>query len=182
MFIDITLAVTPQILQRVQAGHRSAHSGHVGTHFDVMDKTFPLEYTRRSGLFFDVSGIRDRDIQVTDISMEAVQEGMFVGFYTGFMEETGYGTPAYFKDHPQLSEELIHALVRKQISIIGVDCAGIRRGKEHTPADQYCADYGVFVVENLCHLSSVLGACTVNTYPMNYVGWSGLPCRVIVEK
>ena len=44
----------------------------------------------------------------------------------------------------------------EKISMIGVDFAGIRRGKEHTPKDQYCADRGVFVVENLCGLSRLL--------------------------
>ena len=87
----------------------------------------------------------------------------------------------YFAGHPQLSHELIDALLDRKISIIGVDCAGIRRGREHTPADQYCADRGVFVVENLCNLQAVPGHCIMHTYPMNYAGVSGLPCRVVAE-
>ena len=39
---------------------------------------------------------------------------------------------------------------RKKVSIVGVDFAGVRRGKEHTPMDQYCADHGAFIIENLC--------------------------------
>ena len=34
--------------------------GHIGTHFDVMNKTFPLNYTRRKGIVFDISDIQDR--------------------------------------------------------------------------------------------------------------------------
>ena len=36
---------------------------------------------------------------------------MFVAFYTGMIEKEEYGTPAYFSSHPQLSHELIEALV-----------------------------------------------------------------------
>ena len=108
---------------------------------------------------------------------------MFIAFYTGFIEKEGYGTPRYFREHPQLSNELIDFLLQKNISIIGVDFAGVRRGAEHVPADQYCADRGVFVVENLCCLDALLSAdaFTVCTYPLNAQGMTGLPCRVIAR-
>ncbi len=84
---------------------------------------------------------------------------------------------------PELSHELIDALVEKGVSVIGVDFAGIRRGKEHVPKDKYCADRGVFVIENLINLSPLLklDGFTVHTYPINIVGVTGLPCRVIAE-
>ena len=107
---------------------------------------------------------------------------MFVGFCTGYLEKTGYGTPEYHKNHPVLSYELIDALIERKVSIIGIDFAGVRRGKEHTPADQHCADHGVFIVENLTGLDQVIGESVISTFPMNYAGLSGLPCRVIAEK
>jgi kynurenine formamidase len=76
---------------------------------------------------------------------------------------------------------LVDELLKKHISIIGIDFAGIRRGKEHTPADQYCADHGVFIVENLVGLDRVIGHSVIHTYPMKYSGITGLPCRVIAE-
>lgn len=111
---------------------------------------------------------------------------MFVAFNTGFIEEAGYGTVDYFKKHPQLSNELIKELVDKKISIVGIDCAGVRRGKEHPAKDQELADKNIFVVENLCGLHRVLDGkssvvFTVNTYPVNYEGMSGLPCRVVAK-
>ena len=109
---------------------------------------------------------------------------MFVAFYTGFIEKEGYGTKTYFTEHPQLSNELLEALLQKQVSIIGVDFAGVRRGKEHTLMDQHCADQGVFIIENLCNLGNVLkngGSFTAHTYPMNYAEMTGLPCRVVAE-
>lgn len=184
MLIDITLKITPQIARSVPGSTNPSLAGHVGTHFDVMNKEFPLDYTRRAGIVFDVSSVTGRDICSADIALADVQKDMFVAFYTGFMEKVGYGTKPYYAEHPQLSDELIDALLAKNISIIGIDCAGIRRGAEHTPKDQYCADRGVFVIENLCELKTLLkdGArFQAHTYPMNYAGITGLPCRVIAE-
>ena len=178
--VDITLKLTPDILK--DAPGNAIFKGHLGTHFDVMDKEFPLEYTRRNGVVFDVSSVRDRDIEISDIDMDLVDKDMFVAFHTGWIEEKGYGTKEYNTDHPQLSDELIDALLEKGISIIGIDCYGVRRGAEHTPKDHYCADRGVFIIENLCNLDQVIGRCVVNTYPVNISGISGLPCRVIAEK
>ena len=184
MLIDITLRITPKMVTDAQGNERKALTGHLGTHFDVMDKDFPLEYTRRRGIIFDVSGVMDRDIDADDIDLSKVEKDMFVAFHSGFIEKEGYGGKTYFKEHPQLSHGLIDALLDKGVSVIGVDFAGVRRGKEHTAKDQYCADHGVFIVENLCNLKAVLdagGSCYINTYPMNYAEMTGLPCRVIAE-
>ena len=182
MLIDITLKITPKMVTDAQGNEKKALVGHLGTHFDVMNKEFPLEYTKRKAIVFDISGVEGRDIGVSYVDLDSVKKDMFVAFYAGFIEETGYGGAKYFKDHPQLSNELIDALLEKGVSIIGVDFAGVRRGKEHTPTDQYCADRGVFIVENLCNLKSVVGKCVVHTYPMNYADMTGLPCRVVAEK
>lgn len=185
MMIDVTLKITPKMAADAQGNEKKALVGHLGTHFDVMNKEFPLEYTERNGVVFDVSEINDRDIDINDIDLSKVKENMFVAFYTDCIEEKGYGTKAYFSNHPQLSHELIDKLIDKKISIIGVDFAGVRRGAEHTPKDQYCADRGVFIIENLCNLKVLLESkqeqFKMNTYPMNYEGMSGLPCRVVAK-
>ncbi len=180
MLFDITLRITPKMVKNAEHNEKKVLVGHLGTHFDVMDKEFPLEYTRRRGICFDVRGMAEIDVQ--DVDMDQVEAGMFVAFYSGFIEKEGYGGQKYFKEHPQLSHPLINALLTKGVSIIGVDFAGVRRGKEHTPTDQKCADNDVFVVENLCNLGCVCGQkFTVHTYPMNYEDMSGLPCRVVAE-
>lgn len=184
MLIDITLKITPKIVSDAQGNEKKSLTGHLGTHFDVMNKEFPLEYTERRGIIFDVSHVKGCDIDISDVDLDRIEEGMFTAFYTGFIEEQGYGGKIYFTEHPQLSHALIDALLEKKISMIGVDFAGIRRGKEHTPKDQYCADRGVFVVENLCGLSRLLVGTrefTACTYPMNYAGMTGLPCRVVAK-
>lgn len=183
MLIDITLRITPKMAMDAQGNEKRALAGHLGTHFDVMDKEFPLEYTRRKGIVFEMSGVKGRDIDICDIDADKIEKDMFAAFCTGYIEEQGYGGKIYFSEHPQLSNELIDLLLEKGVSIIGVDFAGVRRGKEHTAKDQYCADRGVFVVENLCGLKALAGldGITVHTYPMNYAGMTGLPCRVIAE-
>lgn len=184
MLIDITLRITPTMVCDAQGNEKKALVGHIGTHFDVMNKEFPLEYTKREAIVFDVSEVGDREIDIDDIDLAKTGKDMFVAFYTGFIEKKGYGGKVYFTEHPQLSDRLIDALLDKGVSIIGVDFAGVRRGKEHAPKDQYCADRGVFIIENLCNLQRVIetgGMCVINTYPMNYAGMTGLPCRVVAE-
>ena len=180
MLFDLTLQVTPKMRESAGNAEKKALSGHLGTHFDVMDKEFPLEYTRREGICFDVRGIEE--IGPEHIQLDAVQPDMFVAFCTGFIEEAEYGTKRYFKEHPQLSFALIDALIEKGVSIIAVDCSGVRRGSEYTPTDQKCAEAGVFVVENLVNLGEIAGKNFIaHTYPVNYTGMSGLPCRVVAE-
>lgn len=184
MLIDITLKITPKMVSDSQGNEKKTLVGHLGTHFDVMNKEFPLEFTERKAIVFDVSNIIDRDIYVADIDINKVNKDMFVAFYSGFIEKEGYGGKVYFKEHPQLSDNLIDELLNKDISIIGIDFAGVRRGKEHTPKDQYCADKGVFIIENLCNLKEVINKSSefiAYTYPMNYAEMTGLPCRVIAR-
>ena len=182
MKTDVTLTITPKMLDDAKKSEKKELEGHLGTHFDVMDKEFPLEYTERDGIIFDVSGI-EREIQVSDIELDKVRPESFVLFYTGFADSEPYGSYRYFKEHPRLSNELIDALLEKGISMIGLDFAGARRGKEHFPVDQRCADKGVFIVENLCNLCQLLGKSEIkiHTYPMRIIGVTGLPCRVIAE-
>ena len=184
MKIDITLPLTPEILRDPLGNPKNELSGHLGTHFDVMEQSFPLDYTEREAVVFDVSGIREREIIPADIDESKVKAGMFVAFYSGFMEEEPYGTARYYKEHPVLSLSLIELLLAKKVSIIGLDFAGVRRGKEHTPTDRRLAEQGVFVVENLFGLRPLLEAPSpflMHTYPFRALGLSGLPCRVIAE-
>ena len=177
---DVTLPLTTDVISKAGSTEIKVFSGHVGTHFDVMNKIFPLEYVERKGFVFETEGLEGIDI--SDIDTDRVSEGMFVGFHTGFIEKAGYGTYEYHHQHPQLSQRLIEFLVERKVSIIGIDFAGARRGKEHSPCDQYCADHGVFIVENLCNLKDAVNKeVTVWTFPLNLKGSSGLPCRVVIR-
>ena len=150
-----------------------------------MGKNFQLDYTERNGIIFDVRNIDD-EIKISDVEIEKIQAGDFVIFYTGVSEKFEYGSDDYNTFFPQLSWELIEKLAEKKNSIIGVDMRGIRKGDEHPKADNFCAQNGVFVVENLVNLDKLFDSCkeknfTVHTYPMNIKNFSGLPSRVIAE-
>jgi kynurenine formamidase len=186
MLVDLSTKVSKKIAENMAHEKRLFPFGHLGTHFDVMDKEFPLAFTKRKGIVFDVSDFKNKDIELDTLDLKLIESSMFVAFYTGFARKVEYGTKQYFKEHPQLSFDLIDNLLAKTISIIGVDFAGVRRGVEHTPTDQRCADKGVFIVENICNLENVLNGkksnyFIANTYPINFEGMSGLPCRVIAE-
>ena len=103
MLIDVTLLVTPKMVADVQQNDKKGFAGHLGTHFDVMNKVFPLEYTRRNAIIFDIGGIKERDIGIADVDLDRVSADMFVAFCSGYIEEEGYGSKAYFTTHPQLS-------------------------------------------------------------------------------
>ncbi len=186
MLVDLSVLVTKYRSKEALDNEKIAAFGHMGTHFDVMDKEFPLEYVLRPAVVFDVPPDPDREIVPGDIDLSLVRPDMFVAFRTGFIDRHEYGSREYFAGHPQLSNELIDALLERGVSMIGIDFAGMRRGPEHTPKDQYCADRGVFVVENLCNLDEVLrgrpsAVCSIHTYPIKFAGLSGLPCRVVAE-
>ena len=68
--IDLTLDVTPGMIASARENEEKARSGHLGTHFDVMDREFPPEYARRPGIVFDVSGVENRDIDLGDIDLD----------------------------------------------------------------------------------------------------------------
>ena len=115
MFIDLSILVTTYAGKVAADNERLASFGHLGTHIDVMNKEFPLDYVRRDGLIFNTREIRDRDIDVTDIDLDLVKPGMFVAFNTNFIEENEYGSKEYFSNHPQLSNELIEELLLRKI-------------------------------------------------------------------
>lgn len=180
--IDLSIPVSIEISDEAAKNEKMVSFGHLGTHFDVMDKEFPIKFTQRKAIVFNVKGLLDIDSSCIDYSL--IEKDMFVAFYTGFIDDEGYGSDKYFTEHPQISKELIDLLLDKKASIIGIDFAGVRRGIEHTPMDRYCANRGAFIVENLCSLGRVLKErefklFTANTYPVNFTGMSGLPCRVI---
>ncbi|MBQ9160270.1 MAG: hypothetical protein IJ122_02960 [Methanobrevibacter sp.] len=74
MLVDITLKVTSELRKTASKNLDLALVGHIGTHFDVMDKEFPLEYTRRKGIVFDISEISDRDILISDIDLDNISK------------------------------------------------------------------------------------------------------------
>ncbi len=74
MLVDLTLPV--DAFHYEQGTQRMVSYGLGGTHFDVMDKEFPLEFTEREAVVFNVSTIAERDITESDVDLSLVKEGI----------------------------------------------------------------------------------------------------------
>ena len=188
MKIDLTYNLTKEKISGWTTGLSDKDKGlmsfgHMGTHFDAMNKEFSLDFTELRGVVFDVSHISERDIEISDVDLEKVRAGDFVLFHTGTIERYEYASDDYSQKFPQISWELIKNLVERKVKIIGVDTRGLRKGGEHPKADQFCADNGTFVIENLVNLDKICGAenLTIHTYPLNIRGFTGIPSRVVAE-
>ena len=188
MKIDLTYTLTKEKIAEWSSGLNDKDKGlmsfgHMGTHFDAMNKKFTLDLTERRGVIFDAANITDRDIEVADVDLTKVRAGDFVLIRTGTIERYEYASADYSEKFPQVSWELIKALVAAKVKIIGLDARGLRKGAEHPKADQFCADNDTFVIENLVNLDKLIGQenFTIHTYPLNIVGFTGIPSRVIAE-
>ena len=186
MLIDLSLPIsTDQITGGEDFVRKIIDAGHAGTHFDVMDKSFPLEKFKTRGKVIDISHIRDREIEVADLGDVRIEKDDFVIFHSGWVGQLGYDIiDEYIHKSAELSDDLVHHLIEAGVSLIGVDAAGAQPPKKHPAVDQYCADHGVFIIENLNNVDKLLDIpqpFTVYTAPLNRVDLTGLPCRVLVE-
>jgi kynurenine formamidase len=191
--IDLSVAVTREMIEKMKVFVPQNKTlseldlfGHLGTHFDIVEHEFDTRNFERRGRVFDVSGIESGEIRSGRVELSGVIEGDFVIFYTGSLGKKGYGTKEYFSSHPELSWDLIERLVDLKVSMIGVDAGGIRMIQDHPKADRFCASHGAFVVENMDNLALLAKEAgdtyfKVSTYPMNFTGTTGLPCRVVAE-
>lgn len=191
MIVDLSVKVEKKLLDEMLGSANQfivniEKAGHIGTHFDVMNKEFPLEKIITKGKVFDISHIKTGEVKVKDLDLSSVQPNDFVMFYSGILKEYGYGTKAFMSTYIELADELVDYLVNRNVSFIGVDMAGAKGPADHLRIDQYCADRGVFIIEGLDNLDLLLKEAagksfTVYSFPVNMNGFSGLPCRVVAE-
>lgn len=186
MRLDLSTVVDADSVKDITSTQALAAFGHLGTHIDVMGHGFSLDNFRRKGKLIDLSSVKEREIEVDDYGDVIIEEIDFVLLYTGFIDRIPYGSPEYFKIHPELSMQSIQFLLEKKVSLIGIDAPGLRRGPDHPKVDRLCAERNIFVVENLVNLGKlsklpVNQSVTVYTLPVNMTGLTGIPCRVIAE-
>jgi kynurenine formamidase len=185
MLIDLSLPIDAKMLATEEAYKIFIDSGHAGTHFDVVNKTFPLESFKTRGKVIDISHIRDREIEVGDLGSVSIDADDFVIFHTGFIDEFGYNTKPYMTRSAELSDRTVDYLLEHKVRLIGVDAAGVQRFNKHAAVDLRCADCGVFIVENLNNVGKLLelspNPFVVYTAPVSRTDLTGLPCRVLAE-
>src|SRR5215831_14668360 len=87
MLIDLSLPIDAKKLPSEAAYKTFVDAGHAGTHFDVVNKSFPLESFRTRGKVIDISHIRDREVEVEDLGSISIEADDFVIFHTGFIDQ-----------------------------------------------------------------------------------------------
>lgn len=160
-------------------------AGHIGTHIDVYNKSeVPETYMKSRGVIVDCTQYAlDQEIGMEAIQDSVINKGDFVIFKTDIGAKYPYGSDMYIKNHYQLSLALIDYLIDRKVHFIGIDCAGLRRGKQHFEVDVKCEDSNVYVVENL-DLSKVTAynqEIAIYTIWINNPLATGLATRVFVE-
>jgi arylformamidase len=180
---------------------------HTGTHIDApfhflkkgkkIDE-LPVQRFVGDGVLIDVSAKSDRDlIEPMDIeSYESdIAEGDFVIFRTG--RDKYFGTARYYL-HPYLSAEGGRLLVKKGVSLVGVDALNVdptyNAGKDLDPAAKELSDeeaYGypvhdillgndVLIVENLCNLDKIKRVKGIYSFlPLKLKESDGSPIRAV---
>ncbi|CAH2215383.1 cyclase family protein [Tepidibacter aestuarii] len=127
------------------------NAGHIGSHIDVYKKSnIPIEYFKTKGVLIDCTNYGlDEEIGIEVLKDIEIEESSFIIFKTNIQINYPYGSDIYVKQHPELSWELIDYLLERNVHFIGIDFAGIRRGKEHFKADEKSEENNTYVIENL---------------------------------
>ncbi|WP_352399214.1 cyclase family protein [Anaerotignum sp.] len=186
MLIDVTLKMTSKMFVEAIGNAAQCLPGHIGTHFDCTNQEFPLEYLERQGVVFDISTIEGREVESTDIDLSLVEEGMFVAFCSNYSETVGYGSQEYYNKPPKISFEILNELLKRNVCIVGLDFVRSSKCRLKKLIHYFSLEQEPFVIENLCNLKSILNGKKVAffkacTFPMNYEGFTGNPCRVVAR-
>ncbi len=154
---------------------------HVGTHMDAPSHmisggktldTYPLECFMGKGIYIDARN------GFSPEAIETVNAGDIVLFYTGMSGK--YHDPAYFTDYPAMSEEMADLLIKKGVSIVGVDTCSVDN-VDGFPVHKKLLGADVLIIENLANLELLAGKVfVVRAFPLN-LALDGAPVRVIAE-
>ena len=152
----------------------------LGTHIDMMN---PMEIEKErfiaSGIKFDISNIIDRPVELTDLDLSLIEEGIYVLFQTNW--DKYLGDEKSF-NHPEVSMEVLKYLVSKKINMIGIDCLGLAKGKNHLIFDKYAADNKTYIIENLTNLNNIPNnRFKVYCFPLKIEALDAVPARILVE-
>lgn len=154
----------------------------MGTHIDVMGAAVVLENERliSEGIKFDVSHIVDRPIELSDLDISRIKEGIYVFFQTGW--DKYFEDEEKYNNHPEISMEVIEFLVDKKVNMIGIDTLGLGVGRNHGIVDVYLGKNKTYAIENLANLDSIPEEnFKVYCLPMKIEGLDAFPARILVE-
>jgi kynurenine formamidase len=199
MFIDLTLPINekipvfpgnpiPEITQIASIDEkgwnekRLTFNSHFSTHIDaprhMLEKGKTLsEYSIESfigkAIVFDVRGE-----SVIDVDVDSIKSNDIVFFYTGYSSHI-YESD-YFENNPVISKDTIEQLIKKKISILGID--SFTPDNEPYSLHKKLFHHDIRIVENLIHLDLIPKKrffCYI--FPLNIEDADGAPCRVVAQ-
>ena len=154
----------------------------MGTHIDVMSTDVIIENDRliSEGVKFDISNITDRAIELDDLELSRLTEGVYVLFQTNW--DKYLDDDEKYSTHPEISMEVIEYLVCKKVNIICIDTLGLGLRRNHGTIDEYLAKNKIYGIENLANLNSIPEEnFKVYCLPIKIEGLDALPARLLVE-
>jgi kynurenine formamidase len=163
-------------------------STHTGTHMDA-----PSHFSRGKKAIGDIPVSRlvcdaviirvpkktGQTISVVDIEGSDIKAGDAVVLATGW--EKRYKSKEYMIANPGLSKAVARYLVRKKVSIVGIDGPSIDPGRDSGfGAHNILLPAGVLAVENLCNLGKIRKKrFTLVVAPLKLEGATGSPVRAL---
>ena len=166
--------------------HKIASGMHVGTHMDAplhmvdggaVISEFPVEHFQGRGVLIDARGMNI--IAPPILEKYDIREKDIVLVWTGWDKK--YRTDEYFKNWPIMTIAFAQALVKKKISLIGMDTAGPEI-EETYPVHKTFLPNNVLIIENMTGLEKLENYknFTVHAYPVKYHA-DAAPVRVVAE-
>lgn len=155
---------------------------HTATHIDLVfpDNSIGLEQMIGPGKLIDATAVRENSIRLADVEDQVdLCEGDFVLFRTDWSRFVA--TDRYHR-HPELTPEVVHWLISKEVNAVGIDALGLGLDRKHGEFDRLLIQNGIFVIENLANLSQIPGnRFKVYCFPLRIEGVDAIPARVLVE-
>ena len=131
---------------------------HVGTHIDgpmhmtldtMMIGHLPIERFAGNGVLIDVRG--EKRIEFREEFQRTIQPDDIVLFFSGL--DKLFGTPQYFTDYPDISEDLAMFLVERQVKLVGMDWDS--PDHEPYPIHHILLRNNILILENLTNLDQL---------------------------
>jgi kynurenine formamidase len=154
-------------------------NSHTGTHIDAPYhfiengkklSEFPVEKFAGCTIVIDAT-----NMDVSKIDFSLIKENDIVLFYTGF-SENAY-SDIYYKDNPVINISIANELIKRGISIFGID--SFTPDNEPFTIHRMFLERDILILENLINLKDLAGKrfdCVIA--PLNLQNNDGAPCRV----
>jgi kynurenine formamidase len=157
-------------------------SAHTATHVDLVFAGRQMDPERMigHGKLIDVSQLPGSEIRLADVEHQAdLERGDFCFFRTDWSRFAGSED---YRDHPELSLEVLEWLIAKEVNAVGIDALGLAQGRGHGEHDRLLARHDILVIENLTNLAAIpQNQFKVYCFPLKIENTDAIPARVVVE-